>query len=92
MSHLQISVKELLANGEKYEGNKLKLSGWVRTSRASKTFGFVELNDGSCFKNLQIVFDESLPNFDEIEKISIGSSLEITGEWVRSPAINSLLN
>ncbi|MBZ0196725.1 MAG: asparagine--tRNA ligase [Ignavibacteriaceae bacterium] len=82
---MQSSVKELLANGEKYEGNKLKLSGWVRTSRASKTFGFVELNDGSCFKNLQIVFDESLPNFDEIEKISIGSSLEITGEWVRSP-------
>ena len=84
MSYNAVTVKDLLAGGEKFEGEKLKLTGWVRTSRTSKNFGFIELNDGSCFKNLQVVFDDSISNFEEIEKISIGSSLEINGAYVRS--------
>ncbi|KAA0241749.1 MAG: asparagine--tRNA ligase [Chlorobiota bacterium] len=84
MSYRSVSVKELLARGEEFEGEKLHVTGWVRTSRSSKNFGFIELNDGTCFKNLQVVFEDTLCNFEEIEKVSIGSSLEIKGEWIRS--------
>lgn len=84
MSYKSVSVKELLAKGAEFEGEKLQLTGWVRTSRSSKNFGFIELNDGTSFKNLQVVFEDTLTNFEEIEKVSIGSSLEIRGEWIRS--------
>jgi len=65
--------------------SEVSLSGWVRTSRTSKTFGFIELNDGTYFKNIQIVFDDKLPNFDEITKITTGSSLKVTGKLIPSP-------
>lgn len=77
---MQITVKEIYSNAKKHAGNKLLLKGWVRTVRSSKEFGFIELNDGSFFKNIQIVFeDEKINNFSEIEKITMGSSVEISG-------------
>lgn len=77
---MQITVKEIYSNAKKHAGNKLLLKGWVRTVRSSKEFGFIELNDGSFFKNIQIVFeDEKINNFPEIEKITMGSSVEISG-------------
>jgi asparaginyl-tRNA synthetase len=63
---------------------ELTLQGWVRTVRSSKSFGFIEFNDGSCFDNLQIVFTDALPNFSESEKSPLGSSLAITGTLIRS--------
>jgi asparaginyl-tRNA synthetase len=63
---------------------ELTVEGWVRTVRSSKSFGFIELNDGSCFDNLQIVFTDALPNFSDAEKYPLGSSLSITGTLVRS--------
>ena len=51
-----ITVKELYRNQEEYIGKTVKLAGWIRTSRGSKNFGFIELNDGSFFKNMQIIF------------------------------------
>jgi asparaginyl-tRNA synthetase len=84
MSYKFIAVKELLSSGQQFEGEKLKLTGWVRTSRSSKNFGFIELNDGTSFKNLQIVFEDSINNFSEVEKVSIGTSLEIYGTYIRS--------
>lgn len=80
------TIKSLYRETEKYLGNKILVSGWVRTLRSSKEFSFIELNDGSFFKGLQIVFDNKLANFSEIEKINIGSSLEAEGELVMSPA------
>src|SRR5699024_1219433 len=56
------------------------LEGWVRTLRDSKTFGFIELNDGSFFKNVQIVFNDELNNFEDIRKLSISSSISVTGK------------
>lgn len=53
------------------------LNGRVRSVRDSKTFGFIELNDGSFLKNIQIVFENNLKNFDEICKLNVGSSLTI---------------
>ena len=80
------TIKSLYRETEKYLGNNILVSGWVRTSRSSKEFGFIELNDGSFFKGLQIVFDNNLNNFSEVEKVSVGSSLEIEGTLVESPA------
>lgn len=79
-------IKPLYRDTAKYLGQNIVVSGWVRTSRSSKEFGFIELNDGSFFKGLQIVFDNNLSNFSEVEKVSVGSSLEIEGELVESPA------
>ena len=60
------------------------VNGWIRTIRDSKTFGFIELNDGSYLKNLQVVFDTNLNNFEEICKLGISSSLTIEGTLVES--------
>mgnify|MGYP000003247365 FL=1 len=60
------------------------MNGWVRSLRDSKTFGFIELNDGSYLKNLQIVFEDHLENFSEITKISTGSSIAVEGKLVES--------
>lgn len=79
-------IKSLYKDTTKYLGQNITVSGWVRTSRSSKEFGFIELNDGSFFKGLQIVFDNTLSNFSEVEKVSVGSSLEVEGELVESPA------
>jgi asparaginyl-tRNA synthetase len=61
------------------------LAGWVRSIRGAKAFGFIELNDGSYFKNCQIVFDGALKNFDVIEKQSIGAALTVYGRIVLTP-------
>ncbi len=82
----KIVIKSLYREIAQYLGKNIVVSGWVRTSRSSKDFGFIEINDGSFFKGLQIVFDNNLNNFSEVEKVSVGSSLEIQGDLVESPA------
>lgn len=79
-------IKDLYRQSDKYLNQNIKVGAWVRTVRTSKDFGFIEVNDGSFFKGLQIVFDSSLANFSEIEKLSVGSSLEVAGILVESPA------
>ena len=79
-----ILVRELFKNSENYYTKEIKVTGWVKTVRDSKTFGFIEINDGSFFKNLQIVFDNSLSNFDEICKLTISSSIEVTGIFTKT--------
>ncbi len=81
----RIEVRQLFKNISDYTGNQLVVCGWVRTLRVSKSFGFIELNDGSCFQNLQVVFEDSLPNFGEISRLSVGSSLRIQGNVVLTP-------
>lgn len=77
-------VKTLYRETEKYLGQEVELSGWVRKIRSQKNFGFIELNDGSFFKGVQIVFDTNLPNFDEISRLSISSSIIVKGKVVNS--------
>ncbi len=77
-------IKELYRNIEEYDSKKVQVSGWVKTVRDSKTFGFIELNDGTFFKNLQIVFDDKLENFAEICKLSISSSITVIGKVVKT--------
>lgn len=82
----QILVKALYRATEKYLNQEITVAGWVRTVRTAKDFGFIEINDGSFFKGLQVVFTNELINFSEVEKLSVGSSLEVEGELVESPA------
>ena len=67
-------IKSLYKEQKNYLGKPVKVGAWVRTIRDSKNFGFIELNDGTFFKGLQVVFDNSLDNFSEIIKLTIGSS------------------
>jgi asparaginyl-tRNA synthetase len=84
----QIAIKDIFTCGEQFLGRELTVAGWVRTLRASKDFGFIELNDGSYFSNLQIVFDQSLENFNEVSKLGVGSALIVEGTLVESPGAN----
>lgn len=79
-----ILIRELYRNSEKYYSKDVQVSGWVRTVRDSKTFGFIELNDGSFFKNLQIVFDNTLENFENVCKLTLSSSIIVTGTLVKT--------
>ncbi|MCQ2454361.1 MAG: OB-fold nucleic acid binding domain-containing protein, partial [Clostridia bacterium] len=56
------------------DGARVTVAGWVRTVRDSKAFAFIELNDGTFFKNLQIVLDETVPGFREMVKVTLGSA------------------
>ncbi|WP_346848525.1 MULTISPECIES: asparagine--tRNA ligase [unclassified Clostridium] len=80
-----VLVKSLYRESEKYADQDVCISGWIRTLRSSKAFGFIEVNDGSFFKNLQVVFEDSLENFKEIEKLSISSSIIVEGKLVLTP-------
>lgn len=78
-------VKSLFRETEKYAGKEVKISGWIRTERVSKNFGFIELNDGSFFKNVQIVFEEDLENFKDVSKLAISSSISVEGILALTP-------
>jgi len=81
-----ILIKTLYQDTAVHLDKEITVAGWVRTARSSKDFGFIELNDGSFFKGLQIVFASDLDNFSSVENISVGSSLEISGKLIKSPA------
>ena len=82
----RIQLKELLANASTYGGKTVVVAGWAKTIRDSKAFGFIELNDGSCFKNTQVVFERAtLENYDEIAKENVGCALIVTGEVILTP-------
>ena len=79
------TVKELYMRKEKYLRQKIQVNGWVRTVRSSKTFGFIEINDGTFFLNLQVVYDENLANFQEMSRLVTGSAIKAAGVLVESP-------
>ena len=82
---MKTSIKTIFKESEKFLNQEITIDGWIRTSRSSKTFGFIELNDGTFFKNLQIVYGDELDNFKEIEKLPLSSALTITGTLVSTP-------
>ena len=81
----KVLVKDLYKESENFSGKEITLAGWVRTARDSKTFGFIELNDGSYFKNIQIVYEDKLENFAELTKLTVSSSIIVTGVFVLTP-------
>lgn len=85
-SFVKYSIKQLYRDAGGNFGKEIEVAGWVRTIRDSKTFGFIELNDGSFFKNLQIVFEEeTIENFKDITKLPQGSSIKVRGQLVATP-------
>ena len=82
----RLTLKELNAKLSSYADKSVTVAGWARTIRDSKAFGFIELNDGSCFRCTQIVFERAnLDNYDEIAHGNVGMSLVITGKVVLTP-------
>ncbi len=79
-------IARIFADSETFAGQSLTVCGWVRTIRDMKTFGFIELNDGSCFKSLQVVMDAgALANYKEIAGQNVGASLQVTGTVALTP-------
>ena len=84
MSYTKVAT--IFADSEQLGGKEVTVGGWARTIRDMKNFGFVELNDGSCFKNLQVVMDaSSLENYAEIASQNVGAALIVTGTVVLTP-------
>ncbi len=84
MKRLKISA--IYENPEKFEGKTVTVCGWIRTSRDMKHFGFIELNDGSCFNSLQVVLNrEELKDYDEVVAYNVGSALICKGRLVLTP-------
>lgn len=81
----KILVKSLYRETEKFVDKDIIISGWIRTIRDSKSFAFIELNDGSFFKNIQIILEDKIENFKEIIKLPISSSLSVEGILVLTP-------
>ena len=78
-------VKEIYRNTDKFAGQEVTVSGWVRNLRASKNFGFIELNDGSFFKSIQIVIEDNLDNFEALTKLNTAAAVTVTGKLVLTP-------
>src|SRR5206468_3827199 len=81
---MRILIKQVLASTEPHPSVLVK--GWVRTRRDSKGFSFLEVNDGSCLSNLQVVADAGIPGYDQIASLTTGASVAIQGALVTSPA------
>lgn len=79
-----MDLKELLFNSDKYLEKEVCLLGWIRNHRKQKEYGFIEFSDGTCFKHLQLVYDNSLSSFDEIQKFHIGSTISVKGVLIKS--------
>lgn len=81
-----VEVKSLYRESLLHADSEITVSGWVRTNRGSNKFGFIELNDGSFFKSVQVVYEaEFLDNFEEIAKAPISAALKVTGTFVLTP-------
>ncbi len=83
---MAIDVKDLYVKLKDYMDKEVVLQGWIRNHRKQKEFGFIDFNDGTYFKSVQVVYDNKLADFDEIQKLRIGSAIEIKGRVIESPA------
>ena len=77
--------RTLFAENEKFAGNEVTVCGWVRSVRSGKHISFITINDGSCFNNVQIVAEESLPEFGEISKLNVGAAVCVRGVLELTP-------
>lgn len=80
-----ILIKDLYKNSENYNDELVTVGGWIRTNRSSKHFGFIEMNDGTSFKGIQIVYEENIVNFNLISKLSIATAITVVGKFILTP-------
>lgn len=81
-----IDVVKLSGSVEDYMDSEVVLEGWIRNHRKQKEFGFIDFYDGTCFESIQLIYDNKLTDFDEIQKLRVGSAIEVTGKVCPSPA------
>ena len=79
------TVKEIYRDKEQYLDKQVTVGGWVRSVRDSKTFGFIVLHDGSFFETLQVVYHDSMDNFQDISKLNVGAAIVVKGTLVATP-------
>ena len=79
------TIAQLYADQATFGGQTVTVAGWARTIRAMKNLGFLTLNDGSCFKNLQVVLEKTLANYDELSSQNVGAAFIVTGKLVLTP-------
>ena len=77
-------LHEIYNNPDDYENKEITIQGWIRNHRKQKEIGFIDLNDGTDFRGIQLVYDKDLKNFEEIQKLHIGSAITVTGKLVKS--------
>jgi len=83
----RVRISRLWSGHEEFFGQVIKVAGWAKNTRAqSNTFCFVELNDGSCFKNVQVVVDQAVAGFPDVSKAIVGASFVFKGTLIPSPA------
>src|SRR5690554_500917 len=83
---METTVKHIFRNMEQYDNKEITLYGWVRNNRAQKEFGFINFHDGTFFESLQVVYeDQKLDNFKDVQKIRVGSSIQVIGTLVLTP-------
>ena len=76
---IKTEIKDLYRNLSEYDKKEVVVSGWIRTIRDSKNFGFIELNDGTFFSNMQVVFDaDKIENYKEVASLNVGASITVT--------------
>ncbi len=86
---LRQKINAILSGDDNLANTETRISGWIRTARMQKTFTFAEVNDGSCLANLQVIIDQSFPDYEKItEQLSTGASLTVDGLIVKSPGQN----
>ncbi len=79
------NIKNIFKKPELYYGQQINIKGWIRTIRTSKNIGFIEINDGTFFNNIQVIFDNELSNNEDVRKCTTGTALSIVGELVKTP-------
>ena len=84
-------LKEIFTRKEDFKDKEVDVYGWVRTNRSQAQFGFLNVNDGTCFETVQVVYDEKLANFEEISKFRVGMSVHIKGLVVLTPEMKQPL-
>ncbi len=80
-----VNVRDIFREKDKYLGKEITVGGWVRSIRDSKSFGFIVLNDGTFFEPLQIVYHDTLENFESVSKLNVGAAVIVTGTLVPTP-------
>lgn len=82
----KVRIKQLYLDSSLYHDKDLVLNGWIRNNRDQKSFGFISLNDGTCFQSLQIVYEKDLlDNFEQVAKLGVGAAVRVEGKLVLTP-------
>ena len=82
---MRVKTKNIFLDINKYQEQEITIMAWIRTNRPQAKFGFLNVNDGSYFENVQVIYDNDLPNFDEVSKYRVGASVKVYGKVIITP-------